>query len=340
MATSRSSSGCARFDCYQVDLSSGSLQKSGCVALRLQQQPLQVLRLLLEAEGRVVTREQLRGALWPQDTFVDFEHGVNTAVKKLRQALEDSVEDPKFIETIPKIGYRFMVPVDWVREPDRKPAPVLHTVVPISSGEERVFEPVGRPRLLTTRNGLVIGLVVVGVVASWLLYRNQVLRSKAPEPSITLAVTSVGEKYSPSLSPDGKQLAFSWNGGTGPYFSIYVKLIGTEEPLRLSKQESVDYNPVWSPDGRYIAFCRIQKGETGIYIVPALGGAERKVRDTHWEEREFYEVFWYFGRLSWSPDGKLLAFSDREASNEPTSIYLLSLDTLAVRRLTSPRPSG
>jgi hypothetical protein len=101
----------------------------------------------------------------------------------------------------------------------------------------------------------------------------------------------VGEKYSPSLSPDGKQLAFAWNGGNGPFFSIYVKLIGTEEPLRLSKQESVDYNPVWSPDGRYIAFCRIQKGETGIYIVPALGGAARKVRDTHWEEREFYESF-------------------------------------------------
>lgn len=63
--------------------------------------------------------------------------------------------------------------------------------------------------------------------------------------------------------------------------------------------------------------------------VPTLGGAERKVRDTHWEEREFYEVFWYFGRLSWSPDGKLLSFSDRTSGNEPTSIFLLSLDSLA-----------
>jgi Tol biopolymer transport system component len=178
------------------------------------------------------------------------------------------------------------------------------------------------------------------VLALLVLFRSQFLRSKASEPSISLAVTSVGEKYSPSLSPGGKQLAFAWNGGNGPYFSIYVKLIGTEEPLRLTKQESVDYNPVWSPDGRYIAFCRIQKGDTGIYIVPALGGAERKVRETHWEEREFYEVFWYFGRLSWSPDGKLLAFSDRAASNGPTSILLLSLDTLAARRLTSPGIPG
>ena len=179
------------------------------------------------------------------------------------------------------------------------------------------------------------GLIAVAALASVFLYRSPLLRPKAPEPSLSLAVTAVGEKYSPSLSPDGRQLAFAWNGGSGPYFSIYMKLIGTEEPLRLTRQESVDYNPVWSPDGRYIAFCRIQKGETGIYIVPALGGAERKVRDTHWEEREFYEVFWYFGRLSWSPDGKLLAFSDRPSSSEPTSIYLLSLDSLTVRRLTS-----
>src|SRR3984885_8455228 len=80
-----------RFDLFRVDLSSGELFRSG-VRVPIQDQPLQLLRLLLEAEGRVVTREQLRAALWPQNTFVDFEHAVNTAVKKLRQALEDSAE--------------------------------------------------------------------------------------------------------------------------------------------------------------------------------------------------------------------------------------------------------
>src|SRR5947208_10861324 len=103
----------ARFDCFQVDLSSNELFRLG-VRVPIQEQPLQILRLLLEAEGRVVTREQLRSALWPKDTFVDFEHGVNTAVKKLRQALEDSVDNSKLVETVPKVGYRFMVPVDWV----------------------------------------------------------------------------------------------------------------------------------------------------------------------------------------------------------------------------------
>jgi Tol biopolymer transport system component/DNA-binding winged helix-turn-helix (wHTH) protein len=338
VATFRSASVCARFDRFQVDLTSGELHASAGTSVRIQQQPLQVLRLLLEAEGRVVTREQLSVALWPDDTFVDFEHGVNTAVKKLRQALGDSVENPKFVETLPKVGYRFLVPVEWVTDLEDKRQP--HPVPRISSGAAPVPQSERQRRLLTRTNALVMSFIVAVVLAVLVLYRSQLLRSKAPEPSISLAVTSVGEKYSPSLSPGGEQFAFAWNGGNGPYFSIYVKLIGTEEPLRLTKQESVDYNPVWSPDGRYIAFCRIQKGDTGIYIVPALGGAERKVRETHWEEREFYEVFWYFGRLSWSPDGKLLAFSDRTASNGPTSILLLSLDTLAARRLTSPGIPG
>ncbi len=322
---------------FHVDLSSGELTKSGGDSTRIQQQPLQVLRLLLEAEGRVVSREQLRAALWPDDTFVDFEHGVNTAVKKLRQALGDSVENPKFVGTVPKVGYRFLVSVEWADWEDKYPS---HTMPEVVFKEVPVLQPKSAQRSLTTRNLGVAAVFVIGTLTSLFLYRSQLLRSKAPEPSISLAVTSVGEKYSPSLSPDGKQLAFSWNGGSGSYFSIYVKFIGTEELLRLSNQESVDYNPVWSPDGRSIAFCRIHKGDSGIYIVPAVGGAERRVRDTHWEEREFYEVFWYFGRLSWSPDGKLLAFSDRASSTEPTSIYLLSLDSSSTRKLTSPGLPG
>src|SRR6266568_1308624 len=113
----------ARFDLFRVDLSSGELFRSG-VRVPIQDQPLRLLRLLLEAEGRVVTREQLRAALWPQDTFVDFEHAVNTAVKKLRQALEDSAEHPKFVETLTRIGYRFMATLEWVSDVnDKNPLP-------------------------------------------------------------------------------------------------------------------------------------------------------------------------------------------------------------------------
>src|SRR5260370_19160317 len=106
----------ARFDSFQVDLSSNELFRSG-VRVPIQEQPFQVLRLLLEAEGKVVTREQLCGALWPENTFVDFEHGVNTTVKKLRQALEDSAERPRFVETLPKFGYRLIIPAEWETQP-------------------------------------------------------------------------------------------------------------------------------------------------------------------------------------------------------------------------------
>ena len=100
------------------------------VRVPIQDQPLQLLRLLLEAEGKVVTREQLRAALWPQGTFVDFEHAVNTAVKKLRQALEDSAEHPKFVETLPRIGYRFINAPEWVFDVSDNNS--LHQVVPIA----------------------------------------------------------------------------------------------------------------------------------------------------------------------------------------------------------------
>src|SRR5215470_17265614 len=122
MSLSNYSPTCARFHQFQVDLSSGVLQRSG-VRVPVQAQPLQVLRLLLQADGKVVTREELRKVLWPEDTFVDFELGVNTAVKKLRQALADPADRPKFIETLPRIGYRFLVPVEWVMGDGQKGVP-------------------------------------------------------------------------------------------------------------------------------------------------------------------------------------------------------------------------
>src|SRR3974390_3197537 len=97
MATSHSSRPVASFDRIEVDLTTGDLRSEDGEVVRIQQLPLQVLRLLLNARGRAVTRDELRLALWPGQTFVDFDHGVNTAVKKLRQALGDSVDHPRFI---------------------------------------------------------------------------------------------------------------------------------------------------------------------------------------------------------------------------------------------------
>jgi DNA-binding winged helix-turn-helix (wHTH) protein len=276
-----------RFEAFEVDLEERELRRSGR-RIKIQEQPFQILVLLLERPGAVLAREQLQKALWPDGTFVDFEHGLNTAVKKLREALGDSAEVPHFVETVARRGYRFIGSVET-------------PVAPIPSA------PTMWQRLFTTRNTVLAGLTVCALALSFLFYRHS-SRSRAVQAVVTPAVTNAGEKYTPSLSPDGRHLAFAWNGGAGPYFSLYVKRVGTEESVRLTKQASIDFNPVWSPDGGSIAFGRILKGETGIYIIPASGGAERRVRKTLWEEHEFYEVFWYLGRLSWHPMGSCLRF--------------------------------
>lgn len=100
----------ARFGVFELDLSAGELRKSG-VKLRLQGQPFQVLALLLERAGDVVTREELQQKLWPSDTFVDFDHSLNTAINKVREALGDSASSPRYVETLARRGYRFIAPV-------------------------------------------------------------------------------------------------------------------------------------------------------------------------------------------------------------------------------------
>src|SRR5579864_8034471 len=125
-----------RFGAFEVDLRSGELRKHG-IRLKLQDQPFQVLALLLERAGDVVARDEFRQRLWPADTFVDFDTGLNTAIKKLRDVLADSAEEPRYIETLPRRGYRFIAEV----ENGDLPAPVsiekrLATVPPAGPKSE------------------------------------------------------------------------------------------------------------------------------------------------------------------------------------------------------------
>lgn len=107
-----------RFEAYELDLRSRELRKQG-YKVHLQEQPFQVLAALLESPGEVVTREELRGRIWPSDTFVDFDVGLNAAVKRLRQALGDSADSPRFVETLPRLGYRFLARVTSLTESER-----------------------------------------------------------------------------------------------------------------------------------------------------------------------------------------------------------------------------
>ena len=125
MSAPQSNSRIVRFGVFELDLAAGELRKSGA-KLRLQEQPFQVLAFLLEHAGEVVTREELRQKLWASDTFVDFDHSLNTAVNKLREALGDSASSPRYVETLARRGYRFIAPV----QTDAPHATSAESVVP------------------------------------------------------------------------------------------------------------------------------------------------------------------------------------------------------------------
>ncbi|MGC1581163.1 MAG: winged helix-turn-helix domain-containing protein, partial [Candidatus Acidiferrales bacterium] len=154
----------ARFSAFEVDLRSGELRKHG-IRLKLQDQPFQVLALLLEHPGEVVTREELRRKLWPADTFVDFDTGLNSAVKKLRDALSDSAEEARYIETLPRRGYRFIAHV----ENGDLPAPVsiekrLATVPPVAPRPE----PPKKRRFIVA--AAVAALLIVAALVTWRVF--------------------------------------------------------------------------------------------------------------------------------------------------------------------------
>lgn len=114
---------CVRFGPFEMDGAAGELYQEG-TKVRLQEQPLQILQILLEKPGEVVSREELRNRIWPSDTFVDFDHGINNAIKRLREALGDTAETPRFIETLPKRGYRFIAAVDGGAKASAHRAPI------------------------------------------------------------------------------------------------------------------------------------------------------------------------------------------------------------------------
>jgi Tol biopolymer transport system component/DNA-binding winged helix-turn-helix (wHTH) protein len=303
-----------RFATFEVDLSAGEVRKGG-VKLKLSGQPFQVLVILLEQHGKVVTREQLQQRLWP-DTFVDVDHNLNTAINKIREALGDSAENPRFVETLPRRGYRFIGEVA---------TPVLPVIL---IEPDRVKPP--RTMWLKIAAGILAPLVcTAGVAVAYRWFRHRPPLEQA-RPLTPLPFTALpGVETFPTFSPDGSRIAFAWDGDPTSHkkgFDLYVKGIGSETMLRLTQNPSASISPAWSPDGTQIAFHRMAGADTGIYVIPALGGPERKLRSTR-------IPFNVAAPISWSPDGKWIAFQDLLPREPVHRIFRLSLDTLETRQI-------
>jgi len=188
---------------------------------------------------------------------------------------------------------------------------------------------------------ILLGAVVLSVVgiAIW-SYSSRLAseRSALPKSEPRLPPVKVvpftsfpGRETWPVFSPNGDQVAFTWDGTAGDNFDLYVKLVGAGEPLRLTSHPGVDNSPAWSPDGKYIAFTRSYQGQSAIYTVPALGGSERKLL-----QLGLGPAWFGYPMVVWSADGRWLAFTDESSPQGVPGIFLLSVETLEKRRLTSP----
>jgi DNA-binding winged helix-turn-helix (wHTH) protein len=165
MPTAAWSANAVKFDVFEVDLRAQELYKSG-KRVKLQIQPFQVLALLLERPGDVVTREELQQRLWPADTFVDFDHSLNTAVKKLRQALGDDIKKPRFVETLPKRGYRFLGVVKGGPAASSEGAAGAAAGVSTTGARRRKSAWVGRVASFQCEKAQPFALVAVDVIAA------------------------------------------------------------------------------------------------------------------------------------------------------------------------------
>jgi Tol biopolymer transport system component/DNA-binding winged helix-turn-helix (wHTH) protein len=316
-----------RFGPFTLDGRSGEL-RNGPTRLKVPDQSIAVLQALLDRSGELVTREALRDRLWGPDTFVDFEAGLNAAVRRLREALNDSADTPRYVETLPRRGYRFIGQIDGTLA--AAPAAAAASVgaeAPASARSETARA--GRVRLghvaLAT-----LALAVIGA-ALWGVRQN----NAAPVAARPIPITTFpGLELHPALSPDGKFVAFTWEGEAEDNFDIYVRSIDGSFQRRLTTDAAPDYEPAWSPDGLRIAFVRGLDGARQIVVLPSFGGREQPLFEAG-PEGVAWRGAWSYG-LSWTPDGKHLVFGDETDSTSTPAIHVYSFEDGKRRQLTRP----
>lgn len=289
-----------RFDEFELDEETLELRRNGH-PIRLQQQPARVLAFLLKQPGTLVTRDQIRRAIWGDDTFVDFEQGLNFCIRQIRLTLEDRADEPKYIETLPRLGYRFIAAAETVHPAEKQPPPSQTAteiaVDPPGLSTAAAIETVSAaPRSVRTGNKPWLWLLAAAAALTAIL-----LVSLSGSRSPTIApemqqITFTGDKKDAGMVTDGARLYFQSDGRP-----VQMSVTGgAMQPL----QSSVSEMKIWdiSPDAsQLMMYKRDVNDETGrgsIWTIPVLGGSVRRL-----------------GSLtalgaSWSPDGRSLVYAD------------------------------
>lgn len=278
---------------------------------------MHVLVCLASRPGEVLSRSVLLDSVW--DEVVVAEEALTVAISELRRIFGDDPRSPRYIETIRKGGYRLVAPVEPIQP--ATPQPALSTVAGPPPTEHR---PPRKPgQLLWLALAVAVAAGAVGLL----------LRSSDSDPvAANLSVVLTGtpftsypgtERY-PALSPDGTQVAFSWDGEQQNYRHIYLRQANRSAPLRLTSGEVIDTYAAWSPDGSTLAFVR-HADQTGIYTVPSIGGQVRRLILTDAG----------ISGLDWSPDGRQIAFASPPDNGLYHRITLLALETLETTLLTT-----
>ena len=313
--------GTRRFGLYELDLRAGELRRQG-MKVKLQEQPFQVLAQLLERPGEVVTREQLRNRLWSADTFVDFDHSLNAAIRRLRDALGDSAESPRFVETVARRGYRFLAPVNsgngngdqlTAIESQTQPRSRFHVWWILAGAGAIVL------LLLGLKLGLLLGQhppVAMRVsqltanppttASGRLPSRTTAAISPSPTKPVSMFVRLTVEKRTPSpclrawrpLPSDGFPTAFAW---LLPWLArARQSSLWEISALGGSGRKLIDdgRSPAVSPDGREIAFLAGKRLREELWVVGADGSQPHKLVGHEGD---------MFGAVAWSPDGTRIA---------------------------------
>jgi len=282
-------------------------------------------------------------AVW-HDTAVS-DNSLTRSVATLRRALDDSSREPRYIATVQTLGYRFLVPVE--KFPVGPGALSADTPEPASNQENErsattLAGPLPTPATYTASRWLIAGgavllvaLVLAGIhfFASGRSHANAGSAYPAFVKAPRAIVTVPGMVQFPALSPDGRQIAFTWRSATHPS-DLYVQLIGADEPLRVTHNTTgIMCCAAWSPDGQQIAYGHCDDNGGAVYVIPALGGVERRIT-------EVVCPFGWAGWPQWTADGESLLIADQCTPKGPRGIVLFSLLTGERRCLTSPPPGG